>query len=297
MSLDTSQPDKAIRKLRRFLKKSDSRPSPEEIHDFRTHTRRFEATLEAFAMSFKRNEKRLLRDLSRLRKRAGKIRDMDVLTACASTARVDGEEDCALQLVEHLGARRYAQAKKMRALVDEYGPVLRRRLRRSRGRLQKLLLDEQTQNRPSPTLTAMATALELSSKLHTPVRLDRRNLHSYRLKIKELRSVLQMSNSADSQPFVKKLGEVKDAIGEWHDWKELVAMAPEVLDHGGHCELLRELKRIDQVKFEKARSLAYGMRQTFLDSQKEVPADSKNRHRRKLKVTQPVLVATSAIAN
>ena len=103
----------------------------------------------------------------------------------------------------------------------EYGPSLRRRLRRSRARLQKLLLDEQTQNRPSPTLTAMATALELSSKLHTPVRLDRRNLHSYRLKVKGLRSVLQMSDSADSQPFVKKLGEVKDAIGEWHRyWKE-----------------------------------------------------------------------------
>jgi hypothetical protein len=43
-------------------------------------------------------EKRLLRDLARLRKLAGKIQDMDVFTACALTVHVDGEQDCAVRL-------------------------------------------------------------------------------------------------------------------------------------------------------------------------------------------------------
>jgi CHAD domain-containing protein len=140
----------------------------------------------------------------------------------------------------------------------------------------------------------MATALELSSQLHTPARLTRRNLHSYRLKVKDLRSVLQMSDSADDQPFVDSLGEVKDAIGEWHDYEELVAIATEVLKHGKRCKLLRELNGISAEKFQRARSMAYGLRETYLSS--DVTADPKNKHRRQLKLARPVLAATSAIA-
>jgi CHAD domain-containing protein len=91
MSLDKARLNKSVRKLQSFLKRTRRRPSPKKIHDFRTCTRRFEAALETFAMNFRRNEQRLLRDLSRLRKQAGKIRDMDVLTGCVSTAQVDGE--------------------------------------------------------------------------------------------------------------------------------------------------------------------------------------------------------------
>src|SRR5262245_20309130 len=187
MSLDKTQPKNLIRKLRKFLKKATRRPSPKEVHSFRTNLRRLEATLEAFAMNRRHNEQRLLRDLSLFGKRAGKIRDMDVLTACASTVQVDGEEDCRLQLLEFLGARRYRHASRMRDLVDKHGPVLRKRLKRSRTHLQSLLQKPdptQSDQRPGAPLTAMATALELSSRLDTPARLTKRNLHSYRLKVK-----------------------------------------------------------------------------------------------------------------
>jgi CHAD domain-containing protein len=299
MSLDKAQPRNLIRKLRRFLKKATPRPSPKEVHSFRTNLRRLEATLEAFAMNRRHTEQRLLRDLSRLGKRAGKIRDMDVLTACASTVQADGEEDCRLQLLEYLGARRYKYASRMRDLVRKHGSVLRKRLKRSLRHLQSLLQKPdpiQSDHRPSAPLTAMATALELSSELYAPARLTKRNLHSYRLKVKELRSVLQMSDSTDSQPFVDTLGEVKDAIGDWHDCEELVAIATEVLEHGKRCKLLRELNRISVERFQRARSMAYGLRKTYLSSERELPADAKNKHRRQLKLTRPVLVATSAIA-
>lgn len=298
MPLDKAQPNRSIRKLRSFLKKPRRRPSPRRIHDFRTHTRRLEVMLEAFAMNSRRNERRTLQTLPSLRKRAGKIRDMDVLMERASSVRVDGEEDCSLQLLEYLGAKRYAQAKAMRALVEKHGPILRKRLKRTGARLESLLLQSDQSpkhHRPSAPVTAMATALELSSTLHTPARLDRRNLHSYRLKVKELRNVLEMSDDAKRQPFVDKLTEVKDAIGEWHDWEELVSIATKVLSHDKSCKLLRELKNISRVKFENARSLTYGMRQVYLDSNE--PEDSKNKHRRKVKLTRPVLVATSAIAD
>jgi len=101
MSLDKNRLLKSVTR-RKLLKKRKS-ISPEEVHDFRTHLRRFEASIEALGLKSRGNEKRVVRDLAQLRKRAGKIRDMDVFTACASTVHVEGEQDCAVRLLETFG--------------------------------------------------------------------------------------------------------------------------------------------------------------------------------------------------
>lgn len=53
--------------------------------------------------------------------------------------------------------------------------------------------------------------------------------------------------------FVTSLGEVKDAIGEWHDGGELGGIATELNQHPG-CRLLREIRCIAEDKFKQARS-------------------------------------------
>jgi CHAD domain-containing protein len=294
MALDKVRIIKSVRKLRRFLKKARRQPSPSAIHGFRTHTRRFESTLEALAMTSRLNEQHLLRDLSRLRKRAGKIRDLDVLTASAATVKIDGEQNCTVQLLEQLGAERSRHAKRMQTLVEKYGSTLRRRIERTRVRLRKSLVRNDsgpTDKRPHGSVAAMATALNLSFGLREPVRLNSKNLHSFRLKVKELRNVLQMSETADHQPFVEKLGAVKDAIGDWHDSEELVAVAAEVLKHR-NCKLLRALKQSSHDKFQHARSLAYGLRKAYL------PGQTNRAHTRGSQpLSRPVLVAASEVAD
>src|SRR6266478_2437904 len=109
MASDIGPIKKNIRKLRKLLKKAPKLPNPDEIHDLRTQIRRFEAMLEALDVNCKRNERRVLRYLGRIRKRAGKIRDMDVLTGHASTVQVDQERDCLVQLLEYLGAETHAR--------------------------------------------------------------------------------------------------------------------------------------------------------------------------------------------
>jgi CHAD domain-containing protein len=119
MALDRDQLRKSVGKLRQFLKKQKSM-TPEKIHQFRTQARRFEASVKALGSSTRDNEERLLRDLARLRKQAGRIRDMDVFTGWALTIRPEGEQDCAVQLLEHLGAERYKRAKKMLQQAGKY---------------------------------------------------------------------------------------------------------------------------------------------------------------------------------
>ena len=139
----------------------------------------------------------------------------------------------------------------------------------------------------------MAKALELSSELKRPVRLNRNNLHPYRLKVKELRNVLQLSDRADDIEFVERLGQVKDAIGDWHDWEELVRIAKEVLDHGASCKLISQLKATSNSKYEYAVSSTDGLRNTYL---KDRLTKHGSRPKKIRLVSTPVLRAASSIA-
>ncbi len=271
MVLEIAPIKKNIRKLRKFLKKVPSRPSPGEIHDLRTQIRRFEAVLEALNVNSKRNERRLLRRLGRIRKCAGKIRDMDVLTGYTSAVQVDQERDCLVQLLEYLGAERYRRADQLRALMNKYGAELRRRLKRTLARLHKLnLISDHNKNKSGGRNTTPADAMifvhKLSSELATPAALSRKNLHAHRLKIKELRYVLEMADDPGNQKIIDKLGEVKDAIGEWHDWEELIAIATDVLSHGANCKFLRKLKAITNRKYKYALSLTNKIRRDYFSS-------------------------------
>jgi len=49
---------------------NEEEPTPEEIHALRTCTRRLEASLQALAVDSRPNERRLLRGLAKLRRRA-----------------------------------------------------------------------------------------------------------------------------------------------------------------------------------------------------------------------------------
>jgi CHAD domain-containing protein len=112
---------------------------------------------------------------------------------------------------------------------------------------------------------AGATAVRLSAQLGEPPRLNKTNLHPYRLKVKEFQNILRMAEAPPRPRFIEDLGDVKDAIGEWHDWEELVGIASKLLDRE-NCQLLAELKRTAANKYDSALSLALKLRKTYLRS-------------------------------
>jgi CHAD domain-containing protein len=159
----------------------------------RTHARRFEAAVEALGLDSKRNERRLLGVLAQVRKRAGKVRDMDVLTGHASSLHVDEDPDCLVQLLEYLGSARYQHAKKLSQRIRAEHPILQRRLKRSSAHLQKIISNDgkrdgcnNSSNRQAAAAAeAAATALKLARDLDNPPTLYKSNLHPYPLKVKE----------------------------------------------------------------------------------------------------------------
>ena len=294
MALDAERIRKNVGKLKKSIKKVVKHSSPEEVHDLRTHARRFEATVEALSLDSKRNERRLMKRLSRIQKKAGTVRDLDVLTSDLAALHVKGETNCLIQLFEYLGAQRYKHAARLVRSLRQNRGVIRRRLKRTSNRIERLLGKNDRGFSQSEALgTTMASAMELSSELATPTHLNRGNLHEFRLKVKELRYVLQLSDNADHVRFIEMLGKVKDAIGEWHDWEELIAISTDLLNHGPSCKLLHEFRVVSSRKYECALSIANKMRKEFL-----MPADrnTKARGGDRNKSEQPALKAVPTIA-
>src|SRR5438270_8446454 len=131
MSLDSKQLQKPVRKLRKLLKNAAKHPFPEQVHDLRTNTHRLEAALASVSCEPRPRDRELLKELGRIRKRAGKVRDMDVLTGFAASVRAPDEGDCSVQLLEYLGVEREKQAKRLHAAIAQHRGRVRELLKRT----------------------------------------------------------------------------------------------------------------------------------------------------------------------
>jgi CHAD domain-containing protein len=262
MPLETDRIHKAITHIDKFLKKAPKRPSPERIHQVRTSSRRLESALSTLNISS--GKKQLLNDLPKIRKLCGKVRDMDVLIGLAMSVKTQDEDRaCLVQLVEHLGTARSKRAKKLRRLAKNNAPRVRKHLARVSKVIDELAAPRSDDSSSVDSQNA-AALVELASQLRSPEKLNKRNLHAYRLKIKELRYVLQLAETQQDNKMIATLGQVKDAIGEWHDWEELVAIASEVLDDRPRAGLVQHLKKISDAKFQHALAVANKMRAIYI---------------------------------
>ncbi|HZQ19450.1 MAG TPA: CHAD domain-containing protein [Terriglobales bacterium] len=262
MAIDQARIQKPLSKLRKLVKHAPKAPPPDELHKLRTNARKLEARLSALLLGTGRTERKLLRQVRKIRKRAGKVRDLDVLTEYLTDTRVEGEENCRLQLMEYFGSKRIKRASELYSFIDKRRADLKSQLRKASSRIGNFLTNEE----PEASVLATARALQLSSELLAPKRLTRKNLHRYRLTAKKLRYILQLAPGTSDAKLMQALAETKDAIGKWHDWEEMIAVATDVLDHGSKCQLIRTFRAIRDSKFREAVRFAEQLRSTFLNT-------------------------------
>jgi len=294
MALDAKKLRKPFRNLRKSLKRFPERPTPEQVHDLRTNSRKLEAVIQALAFDGQPRGRRLLKTVAPVRKNAGKVRDMDVLTALTSTLALKGEEECLVQLLEHLTAKRARSVKKLLRIIEKQRSQARALLQYYSSAIEKCFGAPQhdaPQVRQWPAL-ATATALQLSRELANWPYLRRDNLHPYRLRIKQLRYVLQLRDDPDDE-FVGALGDAKDAIGEWHDWSELESIAAGLLKHRSQCKLLPCIRSTVRQKLQRAISLSSQLKQIRLDTKESGHPGSRQKAPR---LSEPVILASARLA-
>lgn len=275
MGFDIGRVQKDIRKLRRFLKHSPKHAAPEEVHSLRTTMRRFEAAMQVMALDSDANERRILRNLAKLHRRTGKVRDLDVLTGHVAELQIDSEEECVVRLLEYLGAKHADRSQRLHSFAAQHGESLRRRLKRTAKRLKTF--SEAGKVDPAAPGYTMLSELRLERELTAPVRLTKRNLHPYRLHVKELRYVLQMENDPADKERIETLGQVKDAIGEWHDWQQLEMIGRDLLPHGSRCKLILLFQKTTQQKLKRAIAAADAGRRHIQSSLQSPPTPETTR--------------------
>lgn len=288
MPLNPERLSKPIRKTRKLMKKLPKTPSPEQVHDLRTNCRKLESILHALRLDEKTRGRKLLKAIKPVRRSAGKVRDMDVLTGLiASMPEAEKSESC-VQLLEYLGTRRSKLAKKLFGIIASEGERALSSLKQLDTSFKQQF--KQHKEQYSPLMDPASLSLELSASLATWPKINGQSLHPYRLKVKELRYVLELAANPE-QPLIEALGEIKDGIGEWHDWCELEQIAANVI--ADDRETLKQIHSIAEEKLSYAMTTATRLHAKYFGSDNRRGGQ---RHSGPVPLKSPVLNAAAKMA-
>jgi len=219
-------------------------PSPKRVHRLRTTIRRIES-LAAFAEpELGRKQERAIENLAVLRRRAGRVRDLDVqlelLGAIGNTSTALDRKQLADLLkrkrgrqIERLSAAvAKAREQRFRALFDAVA---------AQASAAPLLLDESAEplERAKRDLAVIGEEYSSQAKSKTGA------LHEIRIRLKRVRYLAELGeDSAEQKNFLAAMKSVQDALGAWHDWEELTKTAEKEFGSRTNCPLLVEVRAL-----------------------------------------------------
>lgn len=249
-----------------MLKRVLRSDSPRNVHQLRTRSRRLEAAIRALKLDEQPHAHRLLKTVARLRKKAGRVRDLDVLVGLAAKLALPGQDELLVQFIEHIGAKRRKAAGKLHTSVNHRIKSARRQLKQCRS-----LFKSEGAAFARQQANASSAASSLSAELASWPRLGLSNLHAYRIKVKELRYTLELIQGADTE-LTSALSELTDVIGDWHDWTELQAMASKFFAGKQRVDLLHTIRATVSAKLRSALSLAEAMQRRYFTDASSIAA-------------------------
>jgi CHAD domain-containing protein len=227
-------------RMSRYIGRVAHGAKSDDVYRFRTNSRRIEA-LVAELVPETGNKKKLLKLLSKLRKRAGRVRDLDVQLIFLKNLRVPDRQNHRAQLLELLAEEHGRRSKKLAKSFDpETVRELRKRLRRAKSEIKltgvdplKLALSRLPKPGPSPMTEKM--------------------LHACRIAAKHARYLAELaSESAKAKTFVEELKHAQDEVGEWHDVLKLQQRAAELFGTVNDSALVAALQNIGRARFRRA---------------------------------------------
>jgi CHAD domain-containing protein len=259
---------KAVRELSKTLKSLPIDPPPEEVHRLRTTTRRVEAIVSVLAQVEGKESRRVLKSIEPIRKAAGGVREMDVMIVNARKLARYMAGDSLTRLLEHLQISRQQNAEVLRRVLGRRRDLARENLKQYSRFIRSALAPEKKvvslNGLPARSHEGVhSAAIKVVRELGEWPPFDAENIHAFRLKVKELRYILQLSADADSG-LVETLGNVQRRIGDWHDWQQLEEIARELLNMERDGTLLTRIGETSRRRFQQALTTANSLRGKYL---------------------------------
>src|SRR6266404_1955778 len=226
-------------RISRYIGRLAKSSSTNDVHRFRTNSRRVEALMGDLSPET-RNKKKLLKLLSKLRKKAGKLRDLDVQIAFLKELKIPDRQNHRAQLLEWLSYDHARRSKKLaKAFDSETVQELRKRLRRAQSEMK---LDV-----TKPWELAFG---HLPKPGQLPV--SEKMLHAYRIAAKHARYLAELGDSQEARSFIEELKRAQDVIGEWHDILKLKEIAEQRFGSVNDSALVAALQNIGRARFRRA---------------------------------------------
>ena len=238
---------------------------PEVVHQLRTTIRRIETVVGARPEPG-RNEKKLLKQLRRLRRRAGKVRDLDVQIEALRSLGLEGITRDRARVVSFLQQARAKQERKLqRSFQDEADSGLRKRLRCASTSLQQEL-PKPAELQPAQRRLLSAALDKFAAAVKRRPTLTEENLHAFRIDCKRARYLAEMAGEGPGvTEAIAQLKGIQDSIGAWHDWLTATATAKSVLSPTGQVPLLSALRTSTRAKYLEALRITAGAKRTLLE--------------------------------
>jgi CHAD domain-containing protein len=234
----------AFRKLSRQLAKLTKKPAPENVHKFRTYSRRVEALLDELVPKLSRSNKKLLKQLARLRKKAGRVRDLDVQITALRSLKIPQEPGRKSQLMRTLSEER---AQREKTLPENFDRKTVSQLRKRLNRAATELAIPQSTDLLS---LGMRGVLQLGRERAA---LTEKTLHQYRIAGKRARYIAELApHDPKAAEVVTQLKRMQDMIGDWHDWLKLTQRAEDLFGGVRESSLVAALQNVTRAKFREA---------------------------------------------
>ena len=261
MSIDPKRSRLSFQKLSRELTRLTNKPEAESVHKFRTYSRRVEAVLSEVAHKRHRNDDKLLELLARLRKKAGKVRDLDVQITCLRNLKVPQSNGQKSQLMNALLEERSLREKKLvKAFDRKTADEIRKRLKRSAHEISI----------PRDAEPLAVTLGKLAQLGRGNGQLSEKTLHQYRIVGKRVRYVAELdSDDPQARRVIEQLKHMQDVIGDWHDWLKLTEKAERLLGDVRQSSLVAMLRNVTQAKFRQSVQVVSELRNNLFAEKRQ----------------------------
>ncbi len=207
-------------RMSRYIGRLSKGSMSEDVHRFRTNGRRVEALITEL-LPATGNQKKLLKLLSKLRKRAGRVRDLDVELAFLKNLRIPDRQNHRTQLLEILTEEHHRRSRKLAKNFDaDRIRELRKRLRRAQA--------------------------EIKLEGIEPLKLAFKRLP------KPGEAPMTEKNLSEAKAFVEELKRAQDEVGEWHDVLKLQQRAERLFGTVRDSALVAALQNISRARFRRA---------------------------------------------
>src|SRR5438094_1660138 len=283
MPVDSEKSRLAFQKLNRHLSKLTTKTAPKSVHKFRTYSRRVETLVGELAREQSRNDNKLLKLLARLRKKAGRVRDLDVQIASLRSLKLPQEAERKSQLLRVLADERSARERRLERAFDQ------QQVSQLRKRLKRCAVKVEVPNSTAELLDlAIRPVLQLGAAQGP---LGEKIAHQYRSAGKRARYLAEIAgDDPQAKQLVEQRKRMQDVIGDWHDGLKLTERAEGVFDGAQGAVLIAALRNITRAKYRQAADVLQETRAKLA----EKPSASPEISARKAQAHQGARVASMA---